>query len=225
MLLSDALQYPFRGKDWFHRMLTLALLQLIPIVGQVILFGYGIAIVRAVYAGETKLPLLQWRQALCDGGLFVVAGLLYLTPILGLIPNVVMFEIAVRFLDIELVPGSLIANTMYGVFALVLTLLIVLIVSGLYVGGVRYAVESKRFKGLFGATGNAKLLLRNRDASRTLIVNMFLVGLVAVVGISFGLVFLILPGLFMFVSCSLTLWYLFARYGLEVGVNTSGFAA
>jgi hypothetical protein len=205
-------------------MLTLALLQLIPIVGQVILFGYGIAIVWAVYAGETNLPLLQWRQALRDGGFFVVAGLLYLTSILGLIPSVVMFEIAVRFLGIELVPGNPMANTMYGVLALVLTLLIVLIVIGLYVGGVRYAVESKRVKGLFGATGNAKLL-RNRSASRTLIVNMFLVGLVAVVGISFGLVFLIIPGLFMFVSCSLTLWYLCARYGLEVGVNTSGFAA
>ena len=47
-LLTQALRYPWQGKGWFYRMLPLALLQLIPILGQIILAGYGQAIARAI---------------------------------------------------------------------------------------------------------------------------------------------------------------------------------
>ena len=63
MMLSQALQYPFQGKGWFRRILILALVQLIPIVGQLILLGYGLDIVRAVYAGQVDLPPLRWRAS------------------------------------------------------------------------------------------------------------------------------------------------------------------
>lgn len=52
MMLPQALHYPFQGKGWFRRMLILALIQLIPVVGQLILLGYGLDIVRAVYAEQ-----------------------------------------------------------------------------------------------------------------------------------------------------------------------------
>jgi hypothetical protein len=50
-MLYQALQYPFRGKGSFRHILILALVQLVPIVGHLILLGYGFDIVRALYAG------------------------------------------------------------------------------------------------------------------------------------------------------------------------------
>ena len=82
MMLAQALQYPLRGKRSLHRLLILALLQLLPIVGQLILFGYGFDIVRAVYAEQTELPSLLWLPALRNGLHFFLAGLGYLLPIL-----------------------------------------------------------------------------------------------------------------------------------------------
>ena len=37
--LTQALRYPWQSQGWLYRMLPLALLQLIPIVGQIILAG------------------------------------------------------------------------------------------------------------------------------------------------------------------------------------------
>src|SRR5579883_2512631 len=82
MLLFQALRYPFQGKGSFRRILILALLQLIPIVGQLILLGYGLDIVRAMYTGQTSLPPIRGLQALTGGLRIVLAALLYMTPIL-----------------------------------------------------------------------------------------------------------------------------------------------
>ena len=94
--LLEALQYPFRTKGWFQHILPLALVQLIPLVGQMILFGYGLAVVRGIYAGEGNLPAVRWQVALREGALFFGLGLLYLAPLLGLIPNIMLLEIGLR---------------------------------------------------------------------------------------------------------------------------------
>lgn len=82
MMLSQALQYPFQGKGSFRSILTLALIQLLPIVGQLILLGYGLDVVRAVYAGRTSLPPLRWLAALGNGSRILLTGFAYITPIL-----------------------------------------------------------------------------------------------------------------------------------------------
>ncbi|HEY8598040.1 MAG TPA: hypothetical protein VIL85_06385 [Thermomicrobiales bacterium] len=51
MSLPAAWRYPFRGHGWPRRILVLVLAQCIPVVGQLILLGYGQEIVRSVYAG------------------------------------------------------------------------------------------------------------------------------------------------------------------------------
>ena len=82
MMLYKALQYPFQEKGWFRRILILTLVQLLPIVGQLILLGYGMDIVRALYAGQIGLPPIRWLPALGDGFRFLVTGFVYLLPIL-----------------------------------------------------------------------------------------------------------------------------------------------
>ena len=284
MMLYQALQYPFRGQGWFRRILILALVQLLPIVGQLILLGYGLDIVRTVYAGQTSLPPVRWRQALGDGLRFALAGLGYLLPILitigvvgasysgsgksfgstgllalllsiglpllllllravstrrsrsssaqrtqtprisprtlltGLLP--IVMTVAVILILRTLVSQSGIdtgkPNELSILLFVVLALLLFFIGNVLYVGGVRYAIEKK---GLLAPMTNAKLLLKDRRLSGTLLLNVILLAVIAVIATVVGLALFILPGLFVFVVCSLALWYMFAQYGMQVGIH------
>ena len=96
MKLSQALRYPFQGEGWFRRILILTLIQLIPIVGQLILLGYGFDIVRAVYTDRAELPTLRWPSALKNGLRFLLAGLAYLLPILITVGTIVVTMLGTR---------------------------------------------------------------------------------------------------------------------------------
>lgn len=80
--LAPALRYPFQGRGWFARLLPLTVVQLLPIVGQLMLIGYGVQVVRALVAGQADLPRVQWLRALGDGLRVAVAGFVYMIPIL-----------------------------------------------------------------------------------------------------------------------------------------------
>ena len=288
MVLSQALGYPLQGKGSLRRILILTLVQLLPIVGQLILLGYGFDIVRAVNAGQTSLPPLRWWSALGNGLRFLLAGCGYLLPILltigvvgasrmgsssstgilgvvgiliavGLplllflmrlvfvrrtsLPSVQQPQVhgsGLRFLLTGLLPivvtvvgilvlRALVANSgidtgkpngLSILLLVVLALLLFLIGIVLCVGGVRYAIENK---GLLAPMTNARLLLKNRALTSMLFLNAILLVGITVITTSVGLVLFILPGLFVFVICSLALWYLFADYGRKIGIAKPDF--
>jgi hypothetical protein len=87
--LLQALRYLFQEKGWFSRMLVLALVQLLPFAGQLILLGYGQEVARAVYTGKTGLPPIHWRRAFADGLRVAAAGLLYVVPISAVVPMII----------------------------------------------------------------------------------------------------------------------------------------
>jgi len=99
---------------------------------------------------------------------------------------------------------------------IVLILLLALIGLVLFVGGVRYAIEKK---GLLAPMTNAKLLLKNRAFTGTLLLNVILLAVIAIIAITIGLMLFILPGLFIFVTYSLALWYMFADYSINAGIH------
>ena len=289
MLLTQALRYPFQGYGWFRRILLLTFLQLLPIVGQLILLGYGFDIARAVYAKQTDLPPIRWLPALGNGLRFLLAGLVYLIPILitivivgvssirssksssnlstlglllsigvplllflggivrarrtrsssaqrpgtrgngwrsllkGLLPIVV--TVLVILLLRMLVSGSGIEsgkpNSLSILLFVVLALVLFLIVIVLYIGGVRFATENK---GLLAPATNAKLLLQHRAATGMLVLNIVLLGVITFLATGVGLVLFVLPGLFVFVVCTLALWYIFARYSLAIRAQQPEFS-
>lgn len=294
MMLTQALQYSMRGKDSFRRLLLLVLVQLLPIVGQLLLLGYGFDIVCAVYAGQTDLPPIRWQAALANGCRFLLAGLGYLLPILitigivvgtlirantvgstrsfghqdvpsilvaiglpllvfllgavfmkrgaspsaqpsharrsglsfflsGLLPVFVMILVTVTLSTLVSLSGVQTGkpNGLSVLLFLLLALLLSLIGIVLSIGGVRYALEKK---GLLAPMANAKLLLKNPALTGLLLLNVILLGAVAVLTTTVGLMLFILPGLFAFVICSLAFWYLFAQYSRSAEIFPSGFA-
>ena len=281
MILTQALRYPFQGRGWNRRLLALTLLQLIPVIGQLMLLGYGLEIVRAVYAGEANLPPIRWQQALGNGLRLMMAGLLYCLPILITGAIIGMSTIGLRMntssmgtlsiilsIGIPLIAivggllmssrkqtqtgaalkqapksGSIFAKIVplfvmiLAIFVLravvsdanfsrpnaatialyvILTLLISVIGLGLGMGGVRQAIMQR---GLFSPTTSITLLLQHRATTSILILNLFLLGVITLLVSSLGLILLVLPGLFTIVVCSLAMWYLFTRYGMQIGIT------
>lgn len=284
MLLFQALHYPFQGKDWFRRLVTLTLLQLLPLVGQLILLGYGLDIVRAVYAGHSSLPPLRWLPALGDGFRFLLAGFCYLLPILitgtivgarsigssgnfgnpGIIGILLSIGLPLLLFLIRMVSvgrtssssiqpsgtrGSSLRLFMTGILPVFVTVLAILILAALVsssgietgkpnglsilllvvlalllffirivlsIGAVRYATEHK---GLFTPMTNARLLLQNRALAGMLFLNVLLLDVITVTATIVGLVLFILPGLFVFVVCTLALWYVFVRYRMLIEIK------
>lgn len=80
--LMQALRYPWQGEGRWGQMLSLALLQFIPVVGQLILVGYGQAVARATHKRRRSLPTLHLGRALVDGLRWVAVGLIYCFPVL-----------------------------------------------------------------------------------------------------------------------------------------------
>jgi Protein of unknown function (DUF4013) len=285
MMLYKALHYPFPRKGSMRLLLILTLIQLLPIIGQLILLGYGFDIVRTVSAGHTDLPPLRWLPALGNGLRILAAGFVYLLPILmtigivgastirsgsssvgnlgtigillavgvpllllllrmvsarrngsssvrqtrtsrsgrrvfftGLLPIVV--TIAMIFILRMLVSSSGIEtgkpNGLSVLLLIVLVVVLFLIGIVLFVGGTRYALENKD---LLAPMANARLLLRDRALTGKLFLNVFLLGAFTVLATTVGLVLLVLPGLFVFVICSLAFWYLFAQYNGRVAIQ------
>ena len=78
--LIQALYYPWRCKGWLWRLLPLALWQLIPMIGQLILIGYGQSVVYAICSQQSDLPRLRLRQSLIDGLRLGAVGVVYCFP-------------------------------------------------------------------------------------------------------------------------------------------------
>jgi hypothetical protein len=82
MDIGKAFSFVFEDEEWFVKILLGAVIVLIPILGQFALFGYGIAIIRNVKAGDPR-PLPAWSNLgdfFIDGLKFWVATLIYAIP-------------------------------------------------------------------------------------------------------------------------------------------------
>jgi len=79
-----AFTFPFQDQDWVKKIVLTAVIMLIPLVGQIAVLGWMVALTRRVIAGEEH-PLPGWDDF---GGLFMdglkamVVGLVYSLPIL-----------------------------------------------------------------------------------------------------------------------------------------------
>ncbi len=217
--LAEALRYPFQGQGWFQRIGRLALVQLIPVVGQLILSGYGLEVVRAIYAGEVDLPPLRWRVALRGGALMFGLSLIFFTPVLMLVPNYVMLEAGLRWLNLDPVPGSAGDIGIQVVISGLLALLIFCIVVGIHISGVHYAVDRSRLRKLLSPTALPRLLWQQRGTTGPLMLNLLALLLLGALAVATGLVLLIVPGLYALVIVSIALWYLFARAGMALGIG------
>jgi hypothetical protein len=79
-----AFSFPFQDEEWVKKIVVTAVILLIPILGQIAVMGWMVALTRRVIAGEER-PLPDWEDF---GGLFMdglkafAVGLVYSLPII-----------------------------------------------------------------------------------------------------------------------------------------------
>jgi hypothetical protein len=92
MNFGRSFQFVFEDSDWFKKIGIMALVNLIPIVGQLVLLGWGAEIIRRTTRGaDVPLPDLDFGEQLGDGFKLAVVGIVYSLPasILFIIMSVV----------------------------------------------------------------------------------------------------------------------------------------
>jgi hypothetical protein len=276
MTVPHALRYSLQGEGWLQRLLLLSVLQLLPLVGQSILIGYGMEVSRSVYAGQSGLPLLRPLRAAGDGLRLLVAGLLYAAPVFLMVPMILtmgttqagstsdtgfpmifvslivavvvapaMSKLPAKLKWLKQIVGVLIftvpvfmvvsmiasmvnnpsildirniqLNTVGMVLGVVLGVLAAVVVVGLHIGGLRYAIQGK---GLLDPTGSWQLVRQHRGATGTLFVNVLLLLVIGGAMTALGLPF-ILPAAVSLVVTTIAIWYTLAGYGRQMGLITA----
>jgi hypothetical protein len=83
MNFSKAFTYVFEDPDWIKKIIIMGLIILIPILGQIVLVGWMVDIIRKIIRQEpVTLPSLAFGEQLSDGFKMVVISLVYAAPII-----------------------------------------------------------------------------------------------------------------------------------------------
>lgn len=84
MDFGRSFSFVFEDSDWFKKIAIMALVTLIPIIGQLVLIGWGAEIIRRVVRGaDTPIPELDFGAQLADGFKLFVVSLVYSLPIIA----------------------------------------------------------------------------------------------------------------------------------------------
>lgn len=93
MQFGKAFSFVFEDKDWFKKLAIMGLISLIPILGQIVLVGWMIDIIKKLIHHEpTELPNLDFGGQLSRGFSGFIVGLVYAIPVivLSIIQSIIM---------------------------------------------------------------------------------------------------------------------------------------
>ncbi|WP_299030036.1 DUF4013 domain-containing protein [uncultured Thermanaerothrix sp.] len=179
-----AFGFVFQDKDWLRKVLIVALVSLIPIIGQLVVLGWGLNVTRRVMARDPQpLPDLDFGNDLARGFQAFVIGLVYALPII-LISGI--FGLLGSLLGIDSGNTSdavgaiyLLFSLCFGLFSLVYGVFLALALPAAYANFLA--------KGSLGAGlnfGEVFRLVRAAPGAYLLVlVGSFIVGLIAPLGV------------------------------------------
>ena len=82
MNFGRSFQFVFEDSDWLKKIGIMALVNLIPIIGQLVLLGWGAEIIRRTTNGtDLPLPDLDFGEQLKSGFKLAVVGFVYSLPL------------------------------------------------------------------------------------------------------------------------------------------------
>lgn len=205
MNVFEALSYPYNSPNWLSKFFVAFLLVFIPFVnifGAIVLLGYGVKIIRNVMQGNTELPEFELGADFSDGLVVIAAGIIYYIP---------------AMIVMALIGPSVISETganLAGMLFLILLMFVLYFV--FFIGVLRYSQEES-FRAFFDAE-NLNLLTNNVGSVILLLVNLFLFSIIVSILSTIGFIFLVIPGLIIAIGASFSQYYLFAMWGMQIGL-------
>lgn len=130
MDFGKAFTYPFEDQNWAQKILIPALIGIIPIIGQIFLIGWMIAIIRRVISHDPNpLPELDFGKMLGDGFKGFVVGFVYALPIIILEAPIIIAPALVSSADENAAAGvitiiSLVCGCLIFLYAVLLAFLL-----------------------------------------------------------------------------------------------------
>jgi hypothetical protein len=214
MNFERALTYPLRGSDWFLKLLIGALLNLIPVVGSILTYGYSLRATRRVMQGDDEsLPAWDdWGGDFVRGFLLFVGWFIYYLPAMPLFCCLVLVSAATTNDNGEMnAGGTLMTLCLYG---LILAYSLVTL-PFLAAAAARYA-QSDQFGEAFLNFGQRFQEVRN-NAMPTFFLMMYGILTIIIIGVITGLTFWICGlGLLVAFAGNLILAHFLAQYGLTL---------
>jgi hypothetical protein len=87
MDIGKAFSFVFDDENWVVKVLIGGVVSLIPIIGQILVYGYSLELMKNVMRGESR-PLPEWDDwggKLVNGIMYIVIGVVYALPLILLI--------------------------------------------------------------------------------------------------------------------------------------------
>ncbi len=133
MDFGRAFSYVFEDPDWVKKVLLAALISLIPIVGQLYLVGWSLAVAQRITQGQRDLPLpdIEFGEHLGRGFKAAVIGLVYVLPAILFATPIWLFPIigaSAEMSDDMLATVTIILSLCCGGLVLIYTILMALMV-------------------------------------------------------------------------------------------------
>jgi len=206
MYLIDALNNSFSNEDngLIERLIIAVVLLFIPLIGQVVLIGFGLRVIRQYAEMGGGLPRFNdFGGDLVRGLMFIAASVIYAIPLI-----VASFLLALVTANADFL------------FTLVMALIFVAAIFVQLVvvaASVRYAISGESST-LFQFSENINVVLNNANAGITLLLNLVVLALVAALLVTLGFMLCFLPGLIASVVVQFSQYYLYARYGEQLGL-------
>lgn len=205
MYFFDAIKYPFNSQGVWGKIGMAFLLVIIPIVnifGAFVLTGYGLKIMSSVMHGDENLPEFEMGADFMRGLTVFIVALIYQIPTFIL----------------SFLVGSMGNSGLTLILALVLVVVSIIIAFLLIVALIRYATSGDT--GVFMAVGeNFGYLSGNPGAAVMFIVNAILFGIVVGIIVTIGFILLVIPGIILSIASLFSAYYLYARFGMELGIS------
>ncbi len=207
MYFMDAIQYPFKSQGIWGKLAIVVLLLLIPIVsifGAFVVLGYGMKIIRSVMEGETELPEFEFGADFGRGLMVMLLTLVYTLPL-----------VIVSFI----LTGMMQNGGVLGILALLLYIVLSIVVGVMaMIATVRYAI-SEDSSAFFDFAGNFDLAQKNVGTLVMFYINFIIFAVIMGILMTIGFMLLFVPGLIVMGVAMFANFYLYARLGLELGLE------
>lgn len=148
MEFGRSFSFVFEDSDWFKKIAIMALVSLIPVLGQLVIMGWGAEIIRRVVRGaDVPIPELDFGAQLSDGFKLFVISLVYALPIIviGLVMGIVM-GVSSSVLDYDTAQTvTMISSICFGLINIVFGILIAFLIPAAF---ANYAIKGNISDGL-----------------------------------------------------------------------------